>query len=123
MKETKKQIKAQCINEVRHMFDERIKILENTANVAKHNYKVALGKCHSLQEEVDALKHENAHLKEKVEQQGEWIERMEEFCNMPDDIRQQSFKTYLENLRAETEKNIKLGTTLKFFDKVTRLLY
>ena len=46
---------------------------------------------------------ENAELKEKLEAQKEWIERLMEFVNMPDEQRSNAVKEYIEKRQMSDE--------------------
>lgn len=46
---------------------------------------------------------ENAKLKEQIEVQKEWIKRLMEFVNMPDEQRSKAVKEYVENKRMSEE--------------------
>ena len=53
------------------------------------------------------LKEENGKLKEQVEAQKEWIERLMDFVNMPDDQRHDAVKKYItERQMSEDFKNL-----------------
>ena len=61
---------------------------------------------------------ENALLKEKVAAQQEWIERLMEFVNMPDEKRGEAVKEYVEN-RKMSEQFRELFSP--YFDALNRL--
>lgn len=87
MKETKKQIKAQMQNEfakkekqIREMYHERLQELIKTCEeteAKKNEY---------YQRAIDA--------EEKVRQYEEWIERMQDFCNMSEEDRALAIEKY-----------------------------
>ena len=65
-----------------------------------------------------AKENENALLKEKVAAQQEWIERLMEFVNMPDEKRGAAVKEYVEN-RKMSEQFRELFSP--YFDALNRL--
>ena len=101
MKETKKQIKAQLINEMSKKLDAKFKDVEERATRWKNNYYEACAKCNELAKEKDRLQEENETLKDQLNQHKEWIERMQEFCNLPEEERQSAMKTYIEGIEAK----------------------
>jgi len=68
--------------------------------------------------EMRDLRDENAELKEKLEAQKEWIERLMEFVNMPDDKRSAAVKEYVVNRRITQEFRDLFGP---YFDTLNRL--
>ena len=103
MKETKKQIRAQLVNEVRRQFehqlqrkDDQIAHMQTLFN-REQDRRIALEKKNN--ELVDA----NLRLKEKVKAFEDWTERMQDFCNLPEEERAPAFKTYLDELRAKQQ--------------------
>lgn len=64
------------------------------------------------------LSDENAQLKEKVAAQQEWIERLMDFVNMPDDKRGEAVKKYVENRQMSEQFRALFGP---YFDALNRL--
>lgn len=93
MKETKKQIKAQMQNkfakkekQIREMYHERLQGLVKAceeAEAKKNEY---------YQRAIDA--------EEKVRQYEEWIERMQDFCNMSEEDRALAIENYKNEKQA-----------------------
>lgn len=72
----------------------------------------------ALQEQIGKIKEENVQLKEQVEAQKEWIERLMEFVNMPDKQRSKAVKEYVEHRKLSEEfKNL----FSPYFDALNRL--
>ena len=68
--------------------------------------------------ELSDLRDENAELKEKLAAQKEWIERLMEFVNMPDDKRSAAVKEYVQNRRITQEFRELFGP---YFETLNRL--
>jgi len=51
------------------------------------------------------LRDENKTLKQKLSQYEEWVERMQEFCNLPEDERKQAFLTYIDGIKSRKERD------------------
>jgi len=87
--ETKKQIVARVTNEVSKRYSQRVKDLtENirfltTKNSELYNNNVELRAKYS-----EAL--------EKIQQYEDWINRLQDFCNLPDNERDNAIKLYLQ---------------------------
>lgn len=54
-------------------------------------------------DDLNTMRDENAELKEKLEAQKEWIERLMEFVNMPDEQRSNAVKEYIEKRQMSDE--------------------
>lgn len=67
---------------------------------------------------IGELEDENAKLKEQIEAQKEWIERLMEFVNMPDEQRGAAVKEYVEH-RQMSEQFRELFSP--YFDALNRL--
>lgn len=69
-------------------------------------------------DEMRDLRDENARLKEKLEAQKEWIERLMEFVNMPDEQRSEAVKDYIEKRQMSQEFRDLFSP---YFDALNRL--
>ena len=105
MKETKKQIKAQLTNELSRKYRDRISEAEDRAAKWHKKYADACETTYTYRKLVDELKEENESLKEELKQHREWIERMQEFCNLPEDEREEACRTYIGKVRSEKAAN------------------
>ena len=123
MKESKKQIKAQVVNEVRRQYDD--KLIDKDNRITNLNKVVNdLSKhCREKEIEIDKLSDENSLLKEKVSMYEDWIERMQEFCGLPDGERQKAFTTYMNGIKAQAERDEALKHTADFFGRFTSVLF
>lgn len=99
MKQTKKQIKAQCMNELQGRFDRmnasmlaENKRLHQTVNELRDENR-------ALSKEKRDLKNSNEVLQEKLSQYEDWIARLQEFCNLPDGERETAYKEYMDSLK------------------------
>lgn len=98
MKETRKQIEAQVRNKLAKQYNERLEL----ANKGKAEaWKAFYGACKNNQD----LREENERLKEKVEQYEDWIYRLQEFCNLPEDMRDKAIRKYTEEVKMQEEFN------------------
>lgn len=64
------------------------------------------------------LREENDKLKEQVEAQKEWIERLMEFVNMPDEQRKNAVNEYITNSQMSEEFRTLFGP---YFEALNRL--
>ena len=60
-------------------------------------------KINASNESCYKVSHENEKLKEQIEAQKEWIERLMDFVNMPDDERSAAIKKYVETKKMSEE--------------------
>lgn len=91
MKETRKQIEAQVRNKLAKQYNERLDLANK-------------GKAEAWKNNQD-LKEENERLKEKIEQYEDWIERLQEFCNLPEDMRDKAIRKYTTEVKMQEEFN------------------
>ena len=118
MKETKKQIKAQLINEIARKYDKRLAEQVENNNRWRTMYSGLSKTNDELRKENRELKEKNEELEEKVKQYEDWVERMQEFCNLPESERQTAFKTYLDEIESKKNANEvlnRLGTMYTSF--------
>lgn len=110
--ETKKQIVARVTNEVSKKYSQRIKDLtENirfltTKNSELYNNNVELRAKYS-----EAL--------EKIQQYEDWINRLQEFCNLPDNEREDAIKLYLKEKKNAAARD----SILSMIGKYTSILF
>ncbi len=104
MKETKKQIKAQLINEIAAQYAKREKSLKEYSIFLEKRYNCAM-------ERMRKLENENIELKDKVEQYEDWIERLQEFMDMDPDSRDKAIAQF----KVQAERDAKLNKVLDFY--------
>jgi len=123
MKETKKQIKAQVINEVRRQYDQKLQQKTEAIAAWQKRYMESDAVRRDVSKECRQLRDENLELKQKVQQYEDWIERMQEFCGLPDGERQKAFTTYMDGIKAKAERDEALKHTAEFFGRFTSVLF
>ena len=89
-RKSKKQIKAQLINEVAKTYVDKLQREQDKVERLGCMY-------HTMKITADKLKEENLKLQEKVEQQEDWIRRLQEFMDMDSDTRQKAIVEYRVN--------------------------
>ena len=93
MKETKKQIIARTRNEVAKAYNDKIKNLEARNKRLSDDFVEMARKNRDLRNSVEELN-------EKISQYEDWINRLQEFCNLSDNEREDAMNRY------RTQKNI-----------------
>lgn len=105
-KQTKRQIVEQTRNKIAHNYASKIKELENKIKeLSKKKFDLCI--------ENEKLKLENEQCKEKIAQYEDWIYRLQEFMDMPNELRNEKFNEYISKKNAnETLNNLikKFGT-------------
>lgn len=94
MKETRKQIEAQVRNKLARQYNQRLELAYKSKTEAWNSFNRV---CKDNQD----LREENERLKEKVEQYENWIERLQEFCNMPEDMRDKAIQKFVEEVKMQ----------------------
>ena len=103
-KETKKQIKAQAINECAKQFRSQIEILELRLRA---QVEINL----SCQRRNDELQAENLKLKEQLEKYQDWNRRLQEFMDMTPEEREKHFA----ELQTRNKLNEKMTSFMNMF--------
>ena len=83
-KQTKRRIVEQTRNKIAHNYASKIKELEN-------KIKELSNKKFDLYTENEKIKFENEKCKEKIAQYEDWIYRLQEFMDMPNELRSDKF--------------------------------
>lgn len=107
MKETKKQIKAQLINEINSKYSKRIKELEENLKRANNSWI-------RLIEKNALLQAENIKLKEELEKYEDWNCRLQEFMDMTPEEREKVIQD--SKLRITTNERLnKIMNLFQYF--------
>ena len=105
MKETRKQIIARTRNEISKSYNDKIKDLENRNKSLLNDFVEMSRRNRDLREEVDKLN-------EKICQYEDWINRLQEFCNLPEDAR----KDVIQKYKTEKKLNAQMSQLMNMFD-------
>ena len=103
MKETKKQIRAQLINEVRKQFEFRLQQKDDQIAHMQTLFNREQDRRIALEQKNNELVDANLRLREQVKAFEDWTERMQDFCNLPEEERGPAFRTYLDELRTRQQ--------------------
>ena len=122
-KETKKQLKAQIINEVQRSYRNKMESYEERITNLSNLFQKEQEYSRKLDKKCAELEESNNELKEKVAQYEEWVERMQDFCNLPENERQQAFATYLDEIRSKTEANEAISRLQRMYSAFTSILF
>ena len=118
MKQTKKQIKAQCMNELQGRFD-RMNARMLAENQSLHRIlKYYNEENERLSKERNSLKSSNEDLKEKLREYEDWITRLQDFCNLPDGEREAAYKEYMDSLKQKTSANKQFVAMESFYNRI-----
>ena len=122
-KETKKQIKAQVINEVQRSYQRKIESYEERIKRLSDMFQNEQERNRELRSKCSKLEESNTELTEKVSQYEEWIERMQDFCNLPENERQKAFTTYLDGIKSKTEANEAISHLERMYSAFASILF
>lgn len=109
MKASLKEIREQTRNEVAKQYNAKI-----------INYKTRIqtlekskdGLCQHIHE----LRKENDELKEKLHIYEDWINRLQDFCNLPDEEREKAVKQYQTNIEVNEKLDNLMAMYSRFFN-------
>lgn len=87
MKQTKKEIEATLRNRIANQYRERTTILENKIEMLADDYNKLNAKFVKVQNDL-------LEAQDKIRQYEEWIERMQDFCNMTEGDRKKAMMEY-----------------------------
>ena len=122
-KESKKQIKAQVINEVQRLYQRKIESYEERIKRLSDMFQNEQERNRELRSKCSKLEENNTELTEKVTQYEEWIERMQDFCNLPENERQKAFTTYLDGIKSKTKANEAISNLERMYSAFTSILF
>lgn len=122
-KETKKQLKAQIINEVQRSYRNKMESYENRITNLSNLFQKEQEHSRKLGKKCAELEESNNELKEKVAQYEEWVERMQDFCNLPENERQKAFATYLDEVRSKAAANEAISRLERMCSAFTSILF
>lgn len=103
-KESKKQIKAQAINECAKQYRSQIEDLKLKLVSTQTSFAI-------LASENKRLRFENIELKDELEKYQDWNRRLQEFMDMEPDVREKA----LAEIELRTETNSRLKRVLAVF--------
>lgn len=103
-KESKKQIKAQAINECSKQYRSQIEDLKLRLVSTQTNFAI-------LASENKRLRLENIELKDELEKYQDWNRRLQEFMDMEPDVREKA----LAEIELQTETNSRLKRVFAIF--------
>lgn len=109
-KETRKQIVEQTRNEVARLYKSRITELEERLKRANDGQWQFMRAYNEEKQRADELQ-------EKVNQYEDWIRRLQEYMDMPEDAREKA----LEQERAKFAVNSKLDSMLGVYSRIFNL--
>lgn len=122
-KQSKKQIKAQVINEVQRSYQYKIESYEERIKRLSDMFQKEQNANRELRLRCSKLESTNTELSEKVSQYEEWIERMQDFCNLPENERQKAFATYLDGIKSKTEANEAISNLERMYSAFASRLF
>lgn len=108
-KETRKQIVEQTRNEVARQYKARITELEERLKRANDGQWQFMRAYNEERQRADELQ-------EKVNQYEDWIRRLQEFMDMPEDARKKAYKEWETNAKLNEMLTGFLGTYGTFFN-------
>lgn len=110
-----KQLRAQIINEVskeyKNKYEDRITQLQELL----HETNIKLRNCQS---DLRPLKVENDDLSQKVHQYQDWIIRLQDFMDMPEEVRQVEIENHKKRLQGEFTVDEKLSSLIKMMSSL-----
>lgn len=112
MKVSKKEMKAQIINEVskqfKNTYESKINRLESEVKNLRETNKELYTQSREAKRRADELE-------EKVVLYEEWINRLQEFCNLPDDARDKAIDDFKKSMEAEKAMGETFGMVAQMF--------
>ena len=105
-KKTRKKIEETIRNKMANKHNEYVEVQQKKYSVLWNRYQETCREC-------DKYRQENEELKEKIQQYEDWIARLQEFMDMPEDVREGE----IEKMRAD--QKIKTYLADSFFKRLT----
>lgn len=110
-KQSKKQIKAQLINEISAQY-------RHSTEGWKKNYDRMLETAQKLEKERNEFRKRALEAEDKLAQYEDWIERLQDFCNLSDEDREKA----ISKMKADNEMESKYKVCLEHFDVWNKFL-
>ena len=99
MKITRAQIREAERSRIAKQYLQKITLLEKSIEEHSKLRVEALNRAQKTIEANQKLREENDELKEKIRIYEEWPERMQEFCNLPEDERMNAVRQYQSKIK------------------------
>ena len=115
---TTAQIREQERKRLMKQLEQKYSNLTNEKNYYKNLYHKQLEDANKLRHENQDLKEKNVELEEKVLQYEDWVRRLHEFMELPEDQRSDAFKTYCEEMKRSQEFHDLTNVYLNMFNKL-----
>ena len=115
---TNNEIREQVRKKVSKQYSEKINSLEDKIQYYKDLFVNNERKCAELKNENNNLKDENLELKEKLKSYEEWLERMQDFCNLPEEERINAINKFKSEKALNNKLDSMLNMYTSFFDKL-----
>ena len=109
MKASLKEIREQTRNEVAKQYNKKISDYEERIHALHLSHENMRKKC-------DKLSKENDELKEKLHIYEDWINRLQDFCNLPDEEREKAVKQYQTNIEVNEKLDNLMAMYSQFFN-------
>ena len=99
MKVNKAQIREAERNRIAKQYAQKITLLEKSIEEHSKLRVEALNKVQKTIEDNQKLREENDGLKEKIRVYEEWLDRMQDFCNLPENERMNAVRQYQSKIK------------------------
>lgn len=99
MKVNKAQIREAERNRIAKQYAQKITLLEKSIEEHSKLRVEALNKVQKTIEDNQKLREENDGLKEKIRVYEEWLDRMQDFCNLPENKRMNAVRQYQSKIK------------------------
>ena len=119
MKVNKAQIREAERNRIAKQYAQKITLLEKSIEEHSKLRVEALNKVQKTIEDNQKLREENDGLKEKIRVYEEWLDRMQDFCNLPENERMNAVRQY----KSEIKTNEVLEEITKEFSNYFDIIY
>ena len=118
---TTKQVTAQVVNKVQRQYAQKMEGYERRIGNLTEQLMKARQRVSELADKCSQLEHDNDELRQTNIQYAEWVERMQDFCNLPEDERQKAFKTYMDGIKAKSEADEAMARIGRMYGSITSL--
>ena len=119
MKITRAQIREAERSRIAKRYLQKITLLEKSIEEHSKLRIEALNRAQKTIEANQKLREENDELKEKIRVYEEWLDRMQEFCNLPEEERLNAVKNYQTKIKT----NAAMKEIAKVFSPYFDIMY
>lgn len=115
---TKSQIREQERQKLEKQLEHKYASYIDAATLYKELWHKSVNELGKLRQEYDIIKGKNAELEESVRNYKDWVRRMQEFMDLPEEQHSEAFKEYCDSLKSSKRFHDMTDKYMRLMDKL-----